>query len=89
MRRSRAGVRRARRGSICFLVLPCFAAFGLVQLLMFIKVFWTFVDNDDASTSHREGGRGRGRIRAGWFDGGARRGGHDQQAYEMLSAGAR
>ena len=82
-------MRGARRGGNRFLVLQCFAAFGLVQLLMFIKVFWIFVDNNDTSASHGEGGGGGGGIRAGWLDGGPRMGGHDKQAYEMLSADAR
>jgi len=89
MGRSTAGVRGARRGINPFLVLKCFAAFGVVQLLVFIKVFWTFADNYYTGASHGEGGGGEGGIRAGWLDGGLRRGGHGKQAYEMLSADAR
>jgi len=79
------------RGGNRFLVLQCFAVFGLVQLLVFIKVFWAFVNENDvnaSSLSLSPGGGGGEGIRAGWLDGGVRRGGHGKQAYEVLSAAA-
>ena len=77
------------RGGNRFLVLQCFAVFGLVQLLVFIKVFWAFVDDNDVNASSLSSSSpGGGGIRAGWLDGGVRRGGHGKQEYEALSAAA-